>query len=185
MCSRRAFRITWCPTSVVLYASSTISLNIIFSQTAGPIWTKLGWNVPWEVLFKSWTESDSIKNSGCHGNGMEFFKQFFKNLLLWNHWSDFEISSQECSMGDPFQKFVTKFWLSINMALVNGDLLQYMDMKKSSSLKALVRFWNNFTVMFLACPFQKLFAKFWSVHNHGSGEWGLLALYCDMKKFLT
>ena len=57
---------------------------------------------------------------------MEFLKQFFKNLLLWNLWSDFEIISQECSLGGPF---------------------------------------------------QKLCAKFRSVHKHGSGEWGLLALY--------
>ena len=53
-------------------------------------------------------------------------KKFLKNLLLRNHWSDFEIISQECSLGDPF---------------------------------------------------QKLFAKFLSVHKHGSVEWGLLALY--------
>ena len=44
-CSRGGFR-------VVMYPSSTISLNIFSSQTAGPIWTKLGRNVPWEVLFK-------------------------------------------------------------------------------------------------------------------------------------
>ena len=53
-------------------------------------------------------------------------KRFFKNLLLRNRWSDFEIISQECSLGDPF---------------------------------------------------QKLFAKFLSFHKHGSGEWGLLALW--------
>ena len=52
-------------------------------------------------------------------------KKFLKNLLLRNCWSDFEIISQECSLGDPF---------------------------------------------------QKLLAKFWSVHKHGSGEWGLLTL---------
>ena len=44
-CSRGAFRVVMCP-------SSTISLNIFSSQTAGPIWTKLGRNVPWNVLFK-------------------------------------------------------------------------------------------------------------------------------------
>ena len=32
-------------------------------------------------------------------------------------------------------------------------------------------------------PFQKLFAKFWSVKKHCSGEWGFLH-YTDMKKFL-
>ena len=34
------------------------------------------------VLQKLFTEFDSIRNSGCHGNETEFFKQFFKNLLL-------------------------------------------------------------------------------------------------------
>ena len=52
-------------------------------------------------------------------------KKFLKNLLLRNRWSDFEIISQEWSLGDPF---------------------------------------------------QKLFMKFLSVHKHGCGEWGLLAL---------
>ena len=55
-------------------------------------------------LQKLFTEFDSIKNSGCHSNEIEFFKQFFENLLLWNRWSNFEIISQECSFRDPFQK---------------------------------------------------------------------------------
>ena len=94
---------------------------------AGPIWTKLGRNVPSEVLFKKCSQNFfSIKNSGCHSNKMEFFKRFLKNLLLWNRWSDSKIISEECSFGDRF---------------------------------------------------QKLLAKFGSVHKHGSGEWGLLALY--------
>ena len=53
-------------------------------------------------------------------------KKFFKNFLLRNRLSDFEIISQECSVGDPL---------------------------------------------------QILFAKFLSVHKHGSGELGLFALY--------
>ena len=36
-------------------------------------------------------------------------KKFLKNLLLRNCWSDFEIISQECSLGDPFQKLFAKF----------------------------------------------------------------------------
>ena len=36
-------------------------------------------------------------------------KKFLKNLLLRNCWSDFEIISQECSLGDPFQKMFAKF----------------------------------------------------------------------------
>ena len=55
-------------------------------------------------------EFDSVKNSGCHGNQIEFFKDFFKNLLLWNHWSDFEIISQECPLSDLSQKLLEEFW---------------------------------------------------------------------------
>ena len=36
-----------------------------------------------------------------------------KDLLLRNCLSDFEIISQECSFGDPFQKLFAKF-LSVN-----------------------------------------------------------------------
>ena len=36
-------------------------------------------------------------------------KKFLKNLLLGNRWSDFELISQECSLGDPFQKLSAKF----------------------------------------------------------------------------
>ena len=121
-CSRGAFRMSMCPSCVV---------NNFFKHLLCPN----GWANLYKILQecslggllqKLFTEFDSIKNSGCHGNEIEFFKQFFKNLLLWNHWSDFAIISQKCSLGDPF---------------------------------------------------QKLFAKFWFVQKHGSGEWGLLALY--------
>ena len=87
-------------------------------------------------------EFDTMKNSGCHGNEMEFFKQFFKNLL-WNCLSNFEIVSQECSLSDPFQKCLWNFDLLINMAVVNGGFLHYTDMKKF--LKNLLpNHWSDF-----------------------------------------
>ena len=71
-------------------------------------------------------------------------KKFLKNSFLKNRWSDFEIISQECSLGDPFQKHLQNFDLSINMALVNWGFLHNTDMKKfvkkSSYPKLLVRF---------------------------------------------
>ena len=48
---------------------------------------------------------------------------------------------------------------------------------KKSSLKLLVRFWNNLIEIFLEWPFSELFLKFWSVNKHGISEWRLLALY--------
>ena len=70
-------------------------------------------------------------------------KKLLKNLLLRNCWSDFEIISQECPVVSLFKNCLQNFYLSINMALVNGGFLHYMDMKKflkKSSWKLLVRF---------------------------------------------
>ena len=73
------------------------------------------------------------------------------------------------------------------MALVNGGFLHYKDMKRF--LKNLLRkCWSDFEIISQECsfgdPFQKLFAKILSAQKHDSDEWGLLALYRDMKKLL-
>ena len=103
-CSRGAFRVVMSPSSVV---------NNFFKHLLPNRWANL--DQTWQEcslggsIKKFFTEFDSIENSGCHGNEIEFFKQFLKNLLLRNRWSDFEIISQECSLGDPFQKMFAKF----------------------------------------------------------------------------
>ena len=66
------------------------------------------------------------------------------------------------------------------MVLVNGGFLHYRDMKKL--LKNLLQnCWSDFEMISQECslgdPFQKLFAKFWSVYKYGCGVWGLFALY--------
>ena len=47
-------------------------------------------------------------------------KKFFKVLVLWNSWSDFEIISQKRSLDDPFQNMFAKLLFVRNMALVIG-----------------------------------------------------------------
>ena len=67
------------------------------------------------------------------------------------------------------------------MALVNRGFLHHMDMKKFLKDFLLRNRWSDFEIILQECslgdPFQKLLAKFLSIHKHGSGEWGLLALY--------
>ena len=66
------------------------------------------------------------------------------------------------------------------MALVNGRSLHCTDMKKflkiffSETTGQILKIISQ--ECFLGYPFQKLSAKFLTVHTHGSGEWGLLAL---------
>ena len=90
------------PLSVVSHLSPIFS-----SQTAGPICTKLCRNVLSEVLFKNCSKNlISSKTLVAMAMKLHFIQQFFKNLHLWNGWSNSEIISQECSLGDPFQNWL-------------------------------------------------------------------------------
>ena len=110
---------------------------------------------------------------------MEFFKQFFKNPLHWNCRSDSEIISRECSLGDPFQNLFAKVWMGASCTIRHDEIL-----KKSFSLKPLVRFWNNFKGMFLKRPFsKKCLRNFDPSINMALVNGGFLHSM-DMKKFL-
>ena len=52
-------------------------------------------------------------------------KKLLKNLLR-NRWPDFEIISQECSLGDPIQKCLQNFDPPKNMAQMNLGFLHYI-----------------------------------------------------------
>ena len=157
-CSRGAFRVVMCLSCVC--ESSSVSFKHLLLPNR---WANLDqtWQECslWGPLQKLFTEFDSIKNSGYHGNEIEFFKQFLKSLL-WNRWSDFEIISHECSLGDPFQKLIAKFWSVHKHGSGEWGLVALYGhkeiLKKSSSPKLLVRFWNNFAGMFLEWPFSKI-----------------------------
>ena len=147
-----AFRVVRCPSCV---------FNNFFKHLLLPnhwanldqTWKECSLGGPLQNLF---TEFDSIKNSGCHGNEIEFFQQFLKNLL--------RNLLKNCSRNfDP----------SINMAVVNGGFLHYINMKKFLKDLLFRNHWSGFEIISQECsfcdPFQKLFAKFWSAQNHGSG----------------
>ena len=67
------------------------------------------------------------------------------------------------------------------MALMNRGFLHYTDMKKFIKNRLLRNRWSDFEIISqehsFSDPFQILLAKFLSVPKHGSGEWGLFALY--------
>ena len=57
-------------------------------------------------------------------------KKFFKNLVLRNRWSDFEIILQECSLRDFFQKIFPRFWSVNKHGSGEWGFLHYIDLKK-------------------------------------------------------
>ena len=109
---------------VVRRVSSTISLNIFFSQTTGPIWTKLGRNVSCEVLSENYSQnlippttlvamatkwnflSNSLTVFSSETAG-QILKQFHRNV----------------SRVTLFKNCLRHYDPSINMALMNGGYL--------------------------------------------------------------
>ena len=72
-CSRGAFRVVMCPSCVV----NSFFKHLLFPNHWANLdrtWQECSLGGPLQKLF---TEFDSIKKSCCHGNKIEFFKQFF------------------------------------------------------------------------------------------------------------
>ena len=140
------------------------SLKIFSSETAGWILKLFHRDVPWVTFFKKcpWNFDPSKIVALVNGGFLHYteMKEFFKNLLLWNRRSDCEIISQICSLGDPFQKLFVKFCSVKKCGSGEWGLLAlYRNegiLKKSSSLKPMVRFWNNFTELLLGWLFLKI-----------------------------
>ena len=72
-------------------------------------------------------------------------KKFLKNFFLRNHWSDFDMISQECSFSDLYSS--RNFDPSINMDLVYEGFLHYTDMKKFFKNLLLRNCWSDFEII--------------------------------------
>ena len=71
-------------------------------------------------------------------------KKFLKNFFLQNRFSDFEIISQECSLGDPFQKLMAKLWHVYKYGSGEWGFMLYTDMKKFTKNLVLRNCWSDF-----------------------------------------
>ena len=99
---------------------------------------------------------DSSKNMAARGRGLfslYIYIENFKNLLVRNHWTDFNIILQKCSFSDPLPRLFKPFGFVKNMAARGRGLISlyiYIEnFKKSSCQKPLDRFPYNFAEMFL------------------------------------
>ena len=93
------------------YISIYKTLKIFFSETNGPIAIQLGRNVSLVTFYKDCSSRhDSLKNMAARGRGLfslYIYIEKFKNLLVRNHWTDFNIILQKYSFGDPLDRL---FW---------------------------------------------------------------------------
>ena len=88
------------------------------------------------------------------GRGLfSLYIENFKNLLVRNHWTDFNIILQKCSFGDSLLRLFKPFGFVKKHGRQGAGLIfpiyLYRKLKKSSCQKPLDRFPYNFAEMFL------------------------------------
>ena len=69
---------------------------------------------------------DSSKNTAARGRGLfslYIYIENFKNLLVRNHWTDFNIILQKCSFGDPLPRLFKPFGFVKKHGCQGADLI--------------------------------------------------------------
>ena len=124
---------------------------------------------------------DSSKNMAARGQGL--FSPYicienFKNLLVRNHWTDFNIILQKCFFGDPLPRsFKTFGFIKIMSARGRGLFSLYIYIENFKNL--IVRnHWTDFNIILQKCsfgdPLPRLFKTFGFKKKHGRQGAGLI-----------
>ena len=102
---------------------------------------------------------------------IDFLTKNLKNLLVRNHWTDFNIILQKCSFGDPLPRLLSHLDSSKNMAARGQGLFSlciYIENFKNLLVK---NHWTYFNVILQKCsfgdPLPRLFKPFGFVKKHG------------------
>ena len=118
---------------------------------------------------------------------IDFLTKNFKNLLVRNHWTDFNIILQKCSFGDPLPRLIQAIWIRQKLGYQGAGLIFpiYVDRKltKSSCQKSLDRFPYTFVEMFLWWASTKIVQAIW-IHQKTwpPGGWGAYFSYIPIWK---
>ena len=106
------------------YISIYKTLKIFFSETNGLISIQLGRNVSLVTLYKDCSSRhDSSKNIAARGRGLfslYIYIENFKNLLVRNSLTEFNVTWQECCFGDLLPKLFKPSWYVKNLGPQGG-----------------------------------------------------------------
>ena len=125
---------------------------------------------------------DSSKNMAARGRGL--FSLYicienFKNLLVRNHWTDFNIILQKCSFGDPLSRLFKPFGFVEKYGRQGAGLIFPIYLYRKLKKNLLVRNqWTDFHILLQKCffddPLPRLFKPFGFVKKHGRQGAGLI-----------
>ena len=117
----------------------------------------------------------------------------FKNLLVRNHWTDFNIILQKCSFGDPVARLFKPFGFVKEHGHQGAGLIfpiyLYRKLKKSSCQKPLDRFPYTFAEMFLLWLSTKIVQAIWICQKNmaarGRGSFSLYIYIENLQNLLV
>ena len=118
---------------------------------------------------------------------IDFLTKKSKNLLVRNHWTDFNKIVQKCSFGDPLPRLFKPFgFVKKHGRRGRGLFSLYIYIENFKNL--LVRnHWTNFNIILQKCsfgnPLPRLFKPFGFVKKHDRQGWGLFSLYICIENF--
>ena len=128
---------------------------------------------------------DSSKNMAARGRGLFYIYisiQNFKNLLIRNHWTNFNIIFQKCSFGDPLTRlfkpfgFVKKHGRQMGGGGAYFPYIIYIENLKNFLLVR--NHWIDFKIILkkysYGDPLPRLFKPFGFVKKHGCQGAGLI-----------
>ena len=102
----------------------------------------------------------------------------FKNLLVRNHWTDFNIILQKCSFGNPLPRLFKPFGFIKKHGRQGVGLIfptyLYKKLNNSSCQKPLDQLLYNYAELFLCDSVPRLFKPFGLSKKHGRQGVGLI-----------
>ena len=124
---------------------------------------------------------DSSKNMAARGRGLFFqyiYIENFKNLLVRNHCTDFNIILQKCSFGDALPRLFKPFGFVKKHGRQGAGLISqniYIENFKNLLVR---KHWTDFNIILQKCsfddPLPRLFKPFGFVKKHGRQGAGLI-----------
>ena len=124
---------------------------------------------------------DSSKNMAARGLGLfslYIYIENFKNLLVRNHWTDFNIILQKCSFGDPLPRLFKPFGFVKKHGRQGAGLIFPIYMYRKFKNLLVRNHWTYFNIILQKCFFgdllPRLFETFGFVKKHGCQGAGLI-----------
>ena len=124
---------------------------------------------------------DLSKNMAARGRGLFslfIYIENFKNLLVRNHWTNFNIILQKCSFGDPLPRLFKPFGFVKKHGRQGRGLFSLYIYKENFKNFLVRNRWADFNIMLKKCFFgdslPRLFKPFGFVKKHDRQGAGLI-----------